>query len=215
MLVAPYANLVSLTGKVKRPMIYEMKDTETVGDLLEYAGGFKGDAYKNAVRVIRKSGREYQVYNVEEGEFKNFPLVDGDSISVDPMLNRFENRVQIRGAVYRPGLYDLGKVTTVKELIEKAEGITEDAFVNRAVLFRQKPDLTQEVVALNVTGILSGSAANLPLQKNDELYIPSIFDLQEEYTLSVKGAVRAVSYTHLDVYKRQLLPLRTKIHSSE
>ena len=142
-----------------------MKDTETVGDLLEYAGGFKGDAYKNAVRVIRKSGREYQVYNVEEGEFKSFPLVDGDSISVDPMLNRFENRVQIRGAVYRPGLYDLGKVTTVKELIEKAEGITEDAFVNRAVLFRQKPDLTQEVVALNVTGILSGSAANLPLQK--------------------------------------------------
>ena len=189
-LVAPYANLVSLTGKVKRPMIYEMKDTETVGDLLEYAGGFKGDAYKNAVRVIRKSGREYQVYNVEEGEFKSFPLVDGDFISVDPMLNRFENRVQIRGAVYRPGLYDLGKVTTVKELIEKAEGITEDAFVNRAVLFRQKPDLTQEVVALNVTGILSGSAANLPLQKNDELYIPSIFDLQEEYTLSVKGAVR-------------------------
>ena len=189
-LVAPYANLVSLTGKVKRPMIYEMKDTETVGDLLEYAGGFKGDAYKNAVRVIRKSGREYQVHNVEEGEFKNFPLVDGDFISVDPMLNRFENRVQIRGAVYRPGLYDLGKVTTVKELIEKAEGITEDAFVNRAVLFRQKPDLTQEVVALNVTGILSGSAANLPLQKNDELYIPSIFDLQEEYTLSVKGAVR-------------------------
>lgn len=189
-LVAPYANLVSLTGKVKRPMIYEMKDTETVGDLLEYAGGFKGDAYKNAIRVIRKSGREYQVYNVEEGEFKSFPLVDGDFISVDPMLNRFENRVQIRGAVYRPGLYDLGKVTTVKELIEKAEGITEDAFVNRAVLFRQKPDLTQEVVALNVTGILSGSAANLPLQKNDELYIPSIFDLQEEYTLSVKGAVR-------------------------
>ena len=171
-------------------MIYEMKDTETVGDLLEYAGGFKGDAYKNAIRVIRKSGREYQVYNVEEGEFKSFPLVDGDFISVDPMLNRFENRVQIRGAVYRPGLYDLGKVTTVKELIEKAEGITEDAFVNRAVLFRQKPDLTQEVVALNVTGILSGSAANLPLQKNDELYIPSIFDLQEEYTLSVKGAVR-------------------------
>ena len=189
-LVSPYENLVGISGKVKRPMIYEMKDTETVGDLLEYAGGFKGDAYKNAIRVIRKSGREYQVYNVEEGEFKSFPLVDGDSISVDPMLNRFENRVQIRGAVYRPGLYDLGKVTTVKELIEKAEGITEDAFVNRAVLFRQKPDLTQEVVALNVTGILSGSAANLPLQKNDELYIPSIFDLQEEYTLSVKGAVR-------------------------
>ncbi|MFR3332163.1 MAG: SLBB domain-containing protein [Odoribacter splanchnicus] len=189
-LVAPYANLVSLSGKVKRPMIYEMKDTETVGDLLEYAGGFKGDAYKNAIRVIRKSGREYQVYNVEEGEFGSFPLADGDSISVDPMLNRFENRVQIRGAVYRPGLYDLAKVTTVKELIEKAEGVTEDAFVNRAVLFRQKPDLSQEVIALNITGILSGSAASVPLQKNDELYIPSIFDLQEEYTLSVKGAVR-------------------------
>lgn len=189
-LVAPYANLVSLTGKVKRPMIYEMKDTETVGDLLEYAGGFKGDAYKNAIRIIRKSGREYQVYNVEEGEYKSFPLADGDSIAVDPMLNRFENRVQIRGAVYRPGLYDLTKVATVKELIGKAEGVTEDAFVNRAVLFRQKSDLSQEVVALNVTGILDGSAANVPLQKNDELYIPSIFDLQEEYTLSIKGAVR-------------------------
>ena len=188
--VGTYEKIVTILGKVKRPMRYELKGDETLSKALEYAGGFKGDAYKNAVRVIRKSGREYQVHNVEEGEFKNFPLVDGDFISVDPMLNRFENRVQIRGAVYRPGLYDLGKVTTVKELIEKAEGITEDAFVNRAVLFRQKPDLTQEVVALNVTGILSGSAANLPLQKNDELYIPSIFDLQEEYTLSVKGAVR-------------------------
>lgn len=189
-LVAPYTNLVTLTGKVKRPMIYEMKDTETLGNLLEYAGGFRGDAYKEAVRLVRKSGREYQIYNVGKEQVENFPVVDGDVVSVDPMLNRFENRVQIRGAVYRPGLYDLAKVATVKELIEKAEGLTEDAFGNRAVLFRQKPDLTLEVIALNTTGILNGSADDLPLQKNDELYIPSIFDLQEEYTLSVKGAVR-------------------------
>lgn len=189
-IVSPYQNLVTLKGKVKRPLMYEMKDNESVHTLLDFAGGFKGDAYKKAVRVIRKSGREYQVYNVEDPAFGKFTLVDGDEVSVDSVINRFENRVEIRGAVYREGLYALGdNVVTVKQLIEKSEGVRGDAFMNRAVLYREKPDRTQEVVAVNVRGILDGSVVDPELRNNDVLYIPSIFDLKENYTISVKGAV--------------------------
>ena len=189
--VSPYLNLVSLAGKVKRPMIYEMEKDETLRDLLNYAGGFSGDAYKESVRIIRKSGREYEVYNINNGEFGTFKLIDGDSITVDMMLTRFSNRIEIFGAVYRPGLYALGdKVSTIKELIEKAEGIKEDAFINRAVLYRERPDLTLEVEAVDIAGILAGNTPDIPLRKNDALYIPSIFDLQEEYLVTIHGAVR-------------------------
>lgn len=187
--VSPYQNLVSVAGKVKRPMIYEMKGTETIGDLLGYTGGFTGDAYKKGVRVIRKSGREHQVYNVDEKDFAFFPLTDGDAVSVDSVLSRFENRIEIRGAVYREGLYALENgVRTVKQLIEKAEGIKGDAFLNRAVLYREKPDLTREVISIDVAGILNGEI-DVELQRNDVLYIPSIFDLKEEYTINVDGAI--------------------------
>lgn len=190
-LVSPYRNLVNLSGKVKRPLGYEMKERETVADLLAFAGGFRGDAYKKAVRIIRKSGREYQVYNVEEDRFACFAVTDGDSVSVDSVINRFENRVEIQGAVYRPGLYAVDSAAqTVRTLIAKAEGLKEDAFVNRAVLYREKPDLSLKVEAIDVAGILDGKAADVPLLKNDVLYIPSIFDLREEYTISIDGAVR-------------------------
>lgn len=190
-LVSPYRNLVNLSGKVKRPLGYEMKERETVADLLAFAGGFRGDAYKKAVRIIRKSGREYQVYNVEEDRFACFAVTDGDSVSVDSVINRFENRVEIQGAVYRPGLYAVDSAAqTVRALIAKAEGLKEDAFVNRAVLYREKPDLSLKVEAIDVAGILDGKAADVPLLKNDVLYIPSIFDLREEYTISIDGAVR-------------------------
>lgn len=189
-LVTPYRNLVALSGKVKRPLIYEMKDNEKVSDLLNFAGGFRGDAYKKAVRIIRKSGREYQVYNVMEEDFRTFPLTDGDSVSVDSVLDRFENRIEVRGAVYRPGLYALGdEVQTVGQVIGKAEGVRGDAFLTRAVIYREKPNLTLEVVAVDVAGILDGSVADIALSKNDVLYIPSIFDLKEEYTIQVDGAV--------------------------
>lgn len=189
-IVPPYENMVTLTGKVKRPMIYELKGSETFADLLKYAGGFTGDAFKESARLIRKSGREYQVFNIDEPEYKTFKLMDGDAISIDAMLSRFENRVEVRGAVFRPGLYALGEdVSSVKQLIEKAEGITEDAFLNRAVMYREKPDLTREVEAVDVAGILNGQVADIPLRKNDELYIPSIFDLREEYSIGIYGAV--------------------------
>ena len=189
-IVNPYESLVRIAGKVKRPMFYEMKPTETVATILNYAGGFTGDAYKKAVRIIRKSGREHQVYNVDEMDYSVFRLDDGDSISVDAVLKRFENRVEIRGAVYRSGLYELsGTVNTVKQLIKKAEGLRGDAFLNRALLDRENEDLSHEVIAVDLGGLLKGTVADMPLQKNDILYIPSIHDLKEEETISIHGEV--------------------------
>lgn len=189
-IVPPYQNMVNLQGRVKRPMFYEMKDEETVKDILRYAGGFSGDAYKKAVGLLRKSGREYRVYNVEEADYAAFALTDGDEITVDSVINRFENRVEIKGAVFREGRYALKEnVSTVKQLIEKSEGVRGDAFLARAVLYREKPDFTLEVVSVNVRGLLNGTEEDIELRNNDLLYIPSIFDLREEQTISISGAV--------------------------
>lgn len=189
-LVKPYESLVQIEGKVKRPMFYEMKSTETVATILEYAGGFTGDAYKKAIRLIRKSGREHQVFNVDEMDYSVFRLEDGDMITTDAVLDRFENKVEVRGAVYRPGLYQLNnEVSTVKELIKRAEGLRGDAFLNRALLDREREDLSHEVVAIDLQGLLNGTFADVPLQKNDILYISSIIDLKEEETVSIHGEV--------------------------
>ncbi len=189
-LVEPYDCLVKISGKVKRPMFYEMKKTETIATLLKYSGGFTGDAYKKATRLIRKTGREHQVYNVDEMDYSVFKLEDGDEITVDSVLKRFENRVEIRGAVYRPGMYQInGAVNTVKQLIKKAEGIRGDAFLNRVILDREKEDLSHEIISVDLKGLLNGTATDIPLQKNDILYIPSIVDLKEEATLTIHGEV--------------------------
>ena len=189
-LVSPYQSLVHITGKVKRPMFYELKSEETMHDLLNYAGNFTGDAYKKAVRVIRKSGREQQIYNVDDTDYTIFKMDDGDEVSVDSVLQRFENRVEIRGAVYREGLYQINdEISTVKQLIKKAEGIRGDAFLNRAIIDREHEDLTHEIISVDVKGVLNGTSADIPLQKNDVLYIPSIHDLQEERTLTIHGEV--------------------------
>ena len=189
-IVSPYQSLVEIVGKVKRPMYYEMKPTETIGTLLRYAGGFTGDAYKKAIRLVRKSGREHQIFNVDEMDYSVFRLEDGDMLTVDSVLNRFENRVEIRGAVYREGLYQLsGEVNTVKQLIKKAEGVRGDAFLNRAVINREHEDLTREVISIDLKGLLKGVVADIPLQKNDILYIPSIQDLKEEPTVTIHGEV--------------------------
>ena len=189
-LVDPYQSLVQILGKVKRPMFYEMKSTETVGTLLKYAGGFTGDAYKKAIRLVRKTGREHQIYNVDEMDYSVFRVDDGDMITVDSVLQRFENRVEIRGAVYRAGLYQLnGTVNTVKQLIKQAEGVRGDAFLNRAIIDRENEDLTHEIIQVDVKGLMNGTVADIPLQKNDILYIPSIHDLKEEATLTIHGQV--------------------------
>ena len=189
-IVNPYESLVEIVGKVKRPMYYEMKPTETVANLLEYAGGFTGDSYKKAVRLIRKSGREHQVFNVDEMDYSVFRLDDGDLVTVDAVLDRFENKVEISGAVYRSGLYQLdGEVNTVKQLIKKAEGLRGDAFLNRVLLDREHEDLSHEIIAIDLNGLLNGTVADIPLQKDDHLYIPSVNDLKEEETVSIHGEV--------------------------
>lgn len=165
-IVNPYESLVEIVGKVKRPMYYEMKPTETVANLLEYAGGFTGDSYKKAIRLIRKSGREHQVFNVDEMDYSVFRLDDGDLVTVDAVLDRFENKVEISGAVYRSGLYQLdGEVNTVKQLIKKAEGLRGDAFLNRVLLDREHEDLSHEIIAIDLNGLLNGTVADIPLQR--------------------------------------------------
>nr|WP_321522425.1 SLBB domain-containing protein [uncultured Macellibacteroides sp.] len=189
-IVPPYDCLVDISGNVKRPMFYEMKTGESAATLLHYAGGFKGDAYSKTIRVLRKSGREHQIFNIDEKDFATFELTDGDSVKVGAVLDRFENRVEIKGAVYREGLYELNAgVNSVKTLIEKAEGITGDAFMNRAELRRQHEDLTLEIISIDLKGLLKGTTADVPLQKNDILLIPSIHDLQEAGILTIHGEV--------------------------
>lgn len=188
--VGTYECLVNVAGKVKRPMFYEMKRNESVGTLLDYAGGFTGDAYTKNVRLIRKSGREYQIYNVDELDFNTFQLMDGDSLNIDSVLPRFSNMVELKGAVYRPGMYQIGgRITTVRELIEAAEGTMGDAFLNRAVLHRKREDFSLEVISVNVKGVMDGTVADIALQNEDVLMIPSIHDIREERVLAIHGEV--------------------------
>ena len=188
--VGPYDCLVNITGKVKRPMWYEMKKNESVGSVLKYAGGFTGDAYTKSVRVIRKTGKEYSVYNVDEFDMSSFHISDEDSISVDSILPRFSNMVEIKGAVFRPGMYQVGDdINSVRTLIEHAEGLKEEAFTARAVMHRMKKDRTLEVVPVDVEGILSGKVADMPMQPNDVLFIPTKQEMMEERTITIHGEV--------------------------
>ena len=175
--VGPYDCLVDVQGAVKRPMTYEMRRNESVSTLLRYAGGFAGDAYKKSVRLLRASGKGRSVFNVNEFEMSNFRVTDGDQVSVDSILNRYENRVEVKGAVFRPGIYQLGKdINSVRTLIQHADGTTEDAYTEHAVLHRMKADRTLEVVAVDVKGIMEGTAADIPLQNEDVLFIPTQSD---------------------------------------
>jgi protein involved in polysaccharide export with SLBB domain len=188
--VGPYETLVGVTGNVKRPMFYEMRRDESVATLLSYAGGFTSDAHKESVRLVRQAGERYQVYNINEFDMANFKLEDGDAITIDGMINRFENMVEVKGAVFRPGPFQLGSsVTTVKSLIEAAGGLTEDAFTDHAVIHRLKEDRTLEVVPVNVTNIMKGTAVDIPLKNEDVVFIPTQTELRQERIFTINGAV--------------------------
>ena len=188
--VGTYDCLVNVTGKGKRPMYYEMKKNESVGTLLKYAGGFTGDAYKKSVRVVRKTGKEYSVYNVDEFDMSSFQIADEDSVSVDSILPRFSNMVEIKGAVFRPGMYQVGgNINSIRTLIECADGLLEEAFTARAVMHRMKSDRTLEVIPVDVEGILSGKVADMPIQNNDVLFIPTKQEMMEEQTITIHGEV--------------------------
>ena len=188
--VGTYDCLVNVAGKVKRPMFYEMKKSESVGTVLKYAGGFTGDAFKKTVKVIRKAGSKYSIFNVGEFDVNTFKIEDEDSVFVDSVIPRYSNMVEIKGAVFRPGMYQVGgDITGVRSLLEHADGVTEDAFLQHAVMHRMKLDRTLEVVQVDVEGILAGKVPDIPLKNEDVLYIPSKKDLLEQQTLTIHGEV--------------------------
>ena len=188
--VGPYDAIVSIAGKVKRPMKYEMRSDETLSKLLSYSGNFSGDAFTRNVRVIRKSGREYSVHTVDRDAFSSFNLVDGDSVFVDSIIPRFSNMVEIKGAVFHPGMYETGgNINTVFDLIDAADGLREDAFTSRAVMHRRKADRRLEVLSVDIDGIMNGTAPDVELRKEDVLFIPSINDMRGEETVRIHGEV--------------------------
>lgn len=189
-IVPPYEQLVSIDGNVKRPMYYEIRPNETIQDILNYAGGFTGDAYTEMVRLARQAGNENELYNIESGDFKSYKLSDGDIITVGTILDRYANRVELKGSVFRPGMYAISpNLQTVSQLIATANGLTEDAFTDRVLLYREGPDLKLEVLSFDLGEILSGMAPDIELKRNDMLVISSIHEIQARGTLSITGLV--------------------------
>ena len=198
--VGPYDCIVDISGNVKRPMAFEMRGNESVKTLIDYAGGFSANAYKDQVRLVRRSGRLKTVYNIREFDMNGFKVADGDSLSVDSMLDRYENMVEVRGAVFRSGMYRLGEeVTSVKSLIEAADGLMEEAMTSRAVIRRVKPNRTLEVISVDVQGILDGKVADVPLKNEDVLFIPTLQERLTERIVTVQGEVQFPgSYEYAD-----------------
>lgn len=188
--VGPYDCMVEVTGNVKRPMYYEMKKTESVSSALKYAGGFTSDAYTKSLRVTRKNGNKMTVFNVGEFDMTSFKVSDGDIVSAETIITRYENMVEIKGAVFRPGMYQLGgDITTVGTLLKACEGVTEEAFTNRAVMHRMNTDRTLKVISVDVKGILAGTTPDISLQNEDVLFIPTKSEMQNDRTLTIHGEV--------------------------
>lgn len=199
-IVPAYEALVQISGNVKRPMRFEMKKNETLAILIGYAGGFSADAYTRSLRVVRQNGEEYEINTVKEIDYSAYPMRNGDVVTAEAILNRFTNKLEVRGAVYRPGIYQLnGEINTVRALVNEAKGLTGDAFTNRAVLQREREDLTSEIISVDVRSIMAGTSPDIPLQKNDILYIPSIHDLEDRGDVAIFGEVaKPDSYSYSD-----------------
>ena len=202
-IVSPYDQLAVVRGKVKRNRIFELKKGETLSRLLNMAGGFTGDAYTKDVRVKRKAGSRYQIATVTADKYPTFAMMDGDSLLVDSVIPFYENRLIVTGAVWRPGEYELNaNVHTVKELIDQAAGLKGDEFTGRAQIIRLNPDFTTTVIAVDIRSILNGTSPDMELKPEDQLNIPSLFDLREPYTIKVSGAVN---------YTDTVLPYRNNL----
>lgn len=189
-IVPDYVELVNIDGNVKRPMYYEMKEGETLADLIKYAGGFTGDAYTDQVRLARQTGKENELFNIINGDFNSYKLKDGDIVTVGSILDRYANRVELKGSVFRPGMYALSTdVRTVGDLIKKADGLTEDAFTNRALLYRERDDLSLEIIPVDIEGIIAGTRPDITLKRNDILDIPNINEIEDRGFLTISGMV--------------------------
>ncbi|MDR0333412.1 MAG: SLBB domain-containing protein [Dysgonamonadaceae bacterium] len=190
--VEPHSILAQITGNVRRPMRYEMLEKETLSDLIRFAGGFTGNAFQSNVSLQRRGRYEQEAFTLSEQEFASFNLKDGDRVQVGNILNRFTNRVEITGAVYRPGQYAIGdEIRTVRDLVNIAQGITGDAYLYRVLLYREQDDLRQTMVSFDLADLLNGRIPDIPLQRNDRLHIPSIFSIEDNITVSISGEVRA------------------------
>ncbi len=189
--VGPYDSMVNISGKVKRPMYYEMKKNESVGTLLKYAGGYESDAYTKSIRIIRNNGAKRSVFNINEFDMSSFKVADGDEVSVDSILDRYENMVEVKGAVFRPGMYQLGgDMTTVRGLLTQCDGVTEEAFTARGVMHRMNADRTLKVISVDVEGIMNGTTPDMALQNEDILFIPTKSESQTERTITIHGEVQ-------------------------
>ena len=189
--VEPYRNMVVIKGEVRRPMHYEMRDGESVATLLDFAGGFNGEAYKKNLLVKRKGTSELKVFTVEAEEYSSFRIMDGDTVKVGAILDKYENKIEISGAVYRPGTYAIdNNLKTLKQLILMAEGTTGDAYLQRAILYRENPDLSVTIEPINISKLLGGETADITLKKNDRLYVPSINELRDELFVTLQGEVK-------------------------
>ncbi|MDE7350931.1 MAG: SLBB domain-containing protein [Muribaculaceae bacterium] len=189
-MVPPYTELVHIEGNVKRPMFYEMKANENLSKLIEYAGGFTGDAYSDAVRIRRLNGLDKELHTVERAEFPSYLLRDGDVVSVGVVTDEFTNKVEIGGSVYRPGTYAINdNVRTLRQLIQSAEGLTDDAYLDRAMIYREKPDRSLEVISINLGDIMNGTAADIELRKNDIISIININSITERGGFTIQGLV--------------------------
>ncbi|MDE5554510.1 MAG: SLBB domain-containing protein [Muribaculaceae bacterium] len=204
-IVPPYETLVNINGNVKRPMYYEVKPNENINTLIEYAGGFTGDAYTDNVRVARQSGSENELYNIGQGDFATYYLQDGDIVTVGSILDRYTNRVELKGSVYRPGMFAISKdLQTVSQLISQADGVMDDAYLDRALLYREGPNLELQVIALDLGGILNGTADDVELKRNDVIMISSIHELQERGAFTIGGMVaRPGTYPYAEHFTLQ------------
>lgn len=188
-IVPPIQTRVELEGPVRRPGLFEVKGDENIYDLLDFAGGFKSEAYKELITVKRTTNQNLRVDNIFNKEFDSFSIKDGDLFVVGSILERYDNRVQVSGAVFRPGEFAITEGMTVQSLVEIAGGLRGDAFSERVTLYRTNPDFTMEVLTIDLGAILSGNAVDVPLMREDILNIPSKYDLKEEYYVQISGEV--------------------------
>ena len=198
--VPAYKNRVELTGEVKRPGIFEVIGNESFSQILEYAGGFSDNAYSAMVKIIQKNDKEKSVKDLSKLEYGRYQPKSGDVVSISKIINRYQNRVVLSGAVYRPDVYELQSGMRIADLINKADGLKEDAFTGRAQLIRTKPNLLKEMISINLSKALEkNTTENILLQREDELYINSILEIRDSLKVDLFGEVKTVgSFNYID-----------------
>jgi protein involved in polysaccharide export with SLBB domain len=198
--VPPYKNRIEIKGQIKRPGIFELVSKENFNQFLNYAGGFDDTAYSAVVKVIQKSDKEKAIKDLAKLDFEQYVPNGGDVFIISKILDRFQNRVKLSGAVFRPDIYELSAGMRIADLVRRADGLKEDAFTGRAQLIRLKPNLLKELISINLGKALRNDATeNILLQREDELYINSVLDLRDSLSVDLIGETRnAGRYAYID-----------------